>query len=122
MQNQTSMNDNQTESFKIYNAENITVVEMEGSVHQEECDELEELLYGFFENHKKNIVVDLQSVNNICSSALGLLVRFKKFLNDHGGDLKLVINTPEVFDLLKVTMMDKIFDTTDSLQEALNAF
>jgi|GEM_PF-207853 len=108
--------------LKTYIFENLTVVELEGNIQQMESDELEELLYGMFEEDKKNIIMDLQNTTQICSTALGFLVRFKRMLNEHGGDIKMVINNPQVLELFKVTMMDRIFETFDNLQESLNAF
>jgi anti-anti-sigma factor len=116
------MNNNSTAKLKTYQLEKIAIIEMEGNIRQVETDELEELLYSFYEARQKNIIIDLQNVNQICSTALGLLVRFKRLLNEHGGDLKMVIGNPQVVELFKVTMMDRVFETSDNLQEALNAF
>ncbi|MDH4262731.1 MAG: STAS domain-containing protein [Spirochaetia bacterium] len=116
------MNNNPTSKLKTYNLENIAVIEMVGNIQQTETDELEELLYTFFENQKRNIILDLQNVNQVCSTALGLLVRFKQFLNENGGELKMVFCNPQLIELFKVTMMDRIFETSDSLQEAISSF
>ncbi|MDH4198748.1 MAG: STAS domain-containing protein [Spirochaetia bacterium] len=116
------MNNESIAKLVTYNLENITVIEIEGNIQQTESEELEEILHLFYEEKKVNIVIDMKKVSNICSSALGLMVNYKKLLNENGGDLKMVINSPQVFELFKITMMDKVFDTLDNIQEAENAF
>lgn len=110
------------EKLRQYSLENISVVELSGNIQQETADELEEILHRLFDDGKKNIIVDTEHADNICSSALGLLLSFKKLLNENSGDLKIIVNSPRVFELLKVTMMDKVFDTMENIQEALSAF
>lgn len=116
------MNNNPTTKLNAYTTENVIVIEMDGNFQQNDSDELEELLFSFYEDQKRNIIIDLQKADNICSTALGLLVRFKSLLNEQGGDIKMVISTPQVAELFKVTMMDTVFDTMDTLQEAVHAF
>ena len=116
------MSNQPTTKLRTYSLDKIIVIEMDGNIQQGESDELEELLYSLYEDQHLKMIINLERVSNICSTALGLLVRFKSFLNERGGDLKIVMNSPRVFELFKITMLDKVFETMDNMQEAVNAF
>lgn len=108
--------------IKTHPVTNARIIEFEGNIQQGEADQLEDILHRLNDEKQKNIIIDMQKVSNVCSAALGLLVAYKQLINEQGGDIKMVINSPQIYELLKVTMMDKVFDTMDNLQEAINSF
>jgi len=102
--------------------EGIKVIHLEGNIQQLESEELEEQLYNLIEMNDRQIVVDLTRATNLCSYGLGLLVSFKKLLNDQKGDLRVIVAGGQIWNLMKVTMTDKILEPSDSLEEALSYF
>lgn len=108
--------------YRVYTEYGVKILELSGNIQQSEADELEEVLHTLYEESANNVIIDMNSVTNICSSALGLFVSFKKIFSEQKGDLKIVTESPAIHDLLKVTMLDKVFDTTDGLEDALSAF
>lgn len=107
---------------KLYSDSGVEIIELTGNIQQEETDELESLLYSLYEQGYHNIVIDLIKVTNMCSATLALLVSFKKLFSDKRGDLKVVVESPQVSELFKVTMLDRVFDTSDALPDAVAAF
>ena len=107
---------------KLYSDSGVEIIELAGNIQQEESDELESLLYSLYEQGYHNIVVDLIKVTNICSAALALLVSFKQIFTEKRGDLKVVVESQQIHDLFKVTMLDRVFDTSDALHDAVAAF
>lgn len=108
--------------MKTYSKSQQKVLELHGNIQQEESDELEQILSEMYENGDRNIVIDLSGVQHICSSALGILVTFKKILQkDDAGQLQLVIPSEELLQLFEITMLNKVFDIAQSMNEALNS-
>jgi len=73
----------------------------------------------------KNIVqfvIDLGGVNYVSSAGWGVFVGEIKTVQEHGGDIKLVNMTPDVFDVFQMLEFDKILRTYDSVEEAINEF
>ncbi len=74
------------------------------------------------EEEKKNVVVDLSNVKFMNSSGLGILIGGLKKMNEAGGDLKICGATDRIKSLLMVSQLTKIFDTHETLDEALAAY
>ncbi len=108
--------------YRIYTEYGVKVIELSGNVQQAEVDNLEDLLQSIYDEETRNVIIDMKNVTNMCSSALGLFVSFKQIFSERKGDLKIVTESPAIHELLKVTMLDKVFDTTDGLEDALSAF
>lgn len=107
--------------MKTYKKSQQHVLELHGNIQQEESDELEQILTEMYASGHRNIVIDLSGVQHICSSALGILVTFKKILQkDDYGNLQLVVASDELMQLFEVTMLNKVFDIAQSMNEALN--
>lgn len=68
---------------------------------------------------KTRIVLDLGGVSMISSIGLGTLVRVAAQVNSRGGHMLLANLRPFVADVLKVTNLDKFFETCESVEVAL---
>jgi anti-sigma B factor antagonist len=68
-----------------------------------------------------DIVIDLSSVEQIDSSALGALVAVLKGVRTAGGRLRLCSVRPEVREILSMTMIDSLLPLSDDLTGALSA-
>lgn len=73
------------------------------------------------DKHKK-VVIDLSVVGYIDSSGLATLVEILKNFRNYGGKLKLSNLSGKVKSLFEITKLEKLFDITDKLEEALAAF
>jgi anti-sigma B factor antagonist len=68
------------------------------------------------------IVLNLEAVEFLDSSALGLLVRLRSRAQNAGGDVKLCALPPRVTEILRVTKLHTIFDIQASEEDAVGAF
>jgi len=109
-------------SMRTYQMADVEIIELIGNIQQEDTDALEHRLYELFENGLRRIVVDMSKVSNVCSSALGILVSYKRSFTEVNGDIKVVIGTPQMKELFKVTMLNKVFDTSEQVNEAVELF
>ncbi len=108
--------------MKSYVEEGIQIVELEGSIQQAQTDELEKILESFHARRHHNVIVDLSKVNHVCSSALGVLVTYKRLYKQEKGDLKLIITDENLQQLFEITMLDKVFEISETKKEAIEKF
>ncbi|HOT97905.1 MAG TPA: STAS domain-containing protein [bacterium] len=70
----------------------------------------------------KKVVADVNKVTWMNSTGLGALIGAMSSLRNAGGDLKLARITENVENLFVITKLVTIFDTFDSVEEAVTAF
>jgi len=79
---------------------------------------IEELLS---QSHRK-IVLDLEEVPTIDSSAIGMMVRCLTSAKQHGGSIRLLKPTKFVVQTLKMVGLLNLFPTDDDLSHAVASF
>ena len=72
--------------------------------------------------HVKHVVIDLGAVQHINSAGLGALVAALSTMRKSGGDIRLARVGHNVQNILMITRLVRIFDTFDSVEEALKDF
>jgi anti-sigma B factor antagonist len=83
---------------------------------------MNQTLNNLLDQGKKNIVVDLSSVTHINSSGMGILISGYSKVKDKGGALKLANLTSKMKGLLSITKLNRIFETYNSVDEAVQSF
>lgn len=91
---------------------------MGGPETQAVHDKIKELT----ENEAKKIVIDLGKVKWMNSSGLGAIMGSLTTTKNAGGELKLTNVTEKVKSLFMITKLITIFDTYDSVDEAVSSF
>lgn len=102
--------------------QDIVIVKPDRNIGQDDTEEFENTLDQEFENGVRKLLVDLSDVTHVCSSALGILVSYKRRAKQESGDLKLVMQNPDLVQLFEITMLDRVFDIFDNRKEALNDY
>jgi anti-sigma B factor antagonist len=74
------------------------------------------------ENGVKKVVVDLGKVKWMNSSGLGALMGSLTTMRNAGGELKLAAVTEKVQSLFMITKLITIFETFDSVEDAVSSF
>ena len=82
----------------------------------------EELFAVLEKSEERNILLDFRAVQFMSSSVLGVLIRFSKRCKEFKARLKLCGISPEIFQVFKITALDKVFEIHKSQEEALKAF
>ena len=83
---------------------------------------LHDKLYEFIEQDKKQFIVDLSAVDWMNSTGLGILISGYTTLRNNGGKLKLANVTEKIKTLLVITKLDPVFESYDSIAEAIKSF
>ena len=86
---------------------------------QERGQEMFELVE---EHGKKKLLLNFATVEFLSSAALGKLITLDKKVKAHAGKLKLSNIRPEIYEVFKITKLNKLFDIKEDEAEALAAF
>lgn len=68
------------------------------------------------------VVLNLEQLQFIDSSGLGSLLSILRNLNEQGGEIKLAQITKPICTMFELVSMDKIFETFDSIDDAVKSF
>lgn len=99
------------------------IIELKGNVMGgEETKEFNDLLHKYIDEDKKNIILNLSDVKFMNSSGLGMLISGLTTMKKAGGGLKLAGTTEKIQSLLIITKLITIFESFDTVDEALKSF
>jgi anti-sigma B factor antagonist len=99
--------------------EHLAVVAFSGEIDVYTSPQAKEVLLDLLERGYYHLVVDLQHVAYLDSTALGLLIGAFKRARERGGDLRLVAPPPKVQRLLEVTYLVNVFPIDANEQDAI---
>jgi anti-sigma B factor antagonist len=101
----------------------VTILDLKGKMTLGEGDELlKEKINSLLQQDKKFLLLNLEGVPYIDSAGLGEIVRTYTTVSRQGGKLKLVNLTKRITDLLSITKLLTVFETFDSVPEAVKSF
>jgi anti-sigma B factor antagonist len=109
--------------FKIKHEKGITIISLKGEViGGPDATELRHQLHSLIDEGKKKIVVDLEHVDLMNSSGLGMLIGGLTTVRNAGGDLKLANASTKILSLFTVTKLSKVFTHFDTLKSAIESY
>jgi len=99
------------------------VLELKGNVMGgDDTKEFNEVLHKLIDTGKIRVVIDLGGVKFMNSSGLGMLIGGLTTMKKAEGHLKLANVTEKIESLLIITKLIKIFESFDSVDEAVKSF
>jgi anti-sigma B factor antagonist len=99
------------------------VLELKGNVMGgDDTKEFNEVLHKLIDGGKTRVVLDLGGVKFMNSSGLGMLIGGLTTMKKAEGHLKLANVTEKIESLLIITKLIKIFESFDSVDEAVKSF
>ena len=109
--------------FSIKDMKDIVILTLDGGIMGgPDAALLSETLRDLVEEGKKKIVVDMEKVDKMNSSGLGILISGLTSVRNHGGELKLLHLGKKIQELLRITKLHRVFDIFDNEQEAIASF
>lgn len=109
--------------LKVGEKYNAAIVEIKGNVMGgPEAAEFSETLKKLMGDGKKNLIIDLSEVKFMNSSGLGMLISGLTTVKNGGGVLKLANVTDKIQSLLMITKLITIFETFESVDDAVKSF
>ena len=97
------------------------VLGVSGEVDVATVPRLREQLHSLVAQGSHRIVVDLDQVDFLDSTGLGVLVGALKRVRTHDGELALVCTQPRIRKVFEVTGLTKVFSLYDSVDEAVSS-
>ena len=98
-----------------------TVVQVTGEVDVYTAPKLREQLVSLVDAGRYHIIVDLDAVEFLDSTGLGVLVGGLKRVRTHDGSLRLVCSQERILKIFRITGLTKVFPIHDSVEDALAA-
>jgi anti-sigma B factor antagonist len=94
------------------------VVDVKGEVDVYTAPKLREQLIELVSEGSYDIVVNLEGVDFLDSTGLGVLVGALKRVKAHEGDLALVCTQDKILKIFKITGLTKVFPIYNSVEDA----
>lgn len=100
----------------------IKVVDIEGEIDVYTSMELKKELNGMIDNGNKKIIINLEKVNYMDSSGLGILVAILKRLKQEDGIMKLTNMNIGIKRIFEITKLTKFFEIYEDEEAAVKSF
>ncbi|TMM18749.1 MAG: STAS domain-containing protein [Actinobacteria bacterium] len=107
--------------FEVDQRGDYTVLAVRGEVDVYTAPRLRERLIELVSQGSHQVVVDLEGVDFLDSTGLGVLVGGLKRLRSHDGDMILVCTQPRILKVFEITGLTKVFSIHDSVESATAA-
>ncbi len=69
-----------------------------------------------------NLLLSFNNVEHLSSAALGMLITLRKKVEEKSGKLKLSDINPQIYEVFKITRLNKVFDIHPSIDKARASF
>lgn len=88
-------------------------------VIQDVGDELFDLVD---KQYKTKLLLNFENVEYLSSAALGKLITLNKRIKEENGELKLCNIIPEIYEVFRITKLNRLFEIYDEMEQALRRF
>lgn len=95
--------------FQILEADGVITIIPSSEIRSEEANRLEEVAMAFIEKGEFRFLIDLSNVKYLDSSALRVLIKLRKKVQEYEGTIVLRGLTGIVKELFEMTSLDQIF-------------
>jgi anti-sigma B factor antagonist len=68
------------------------------------------------------LLLNFKNVDHLSSAALGMLITLNKKVKEQSGELKLSDINRQIFEVFKITRLNRVFDIHDTADQALTQF
>jgi len=86
-----------------------------------EANEINDKINQLIDEKKLHIIIDLENVEWMNSSGLGILITAVTILKDNNGALKLINVSERIQNLLKITKLTTVFEIAESYDQAIKS-
>ena len=108
--------------IKIEEKDGVRICYAEGDIDINSSPQIKKVFDKISQERSEKVLINLKGVGYIDSSGLATLVEILKNFRSHDGKLKLCNLSNKVKSLFEITKLEKLFDITDTEEEAVKAF
>ena len=98
-----------------------TIIEVGGEIDVYTAPKLRERIIELVDEGQYHLAVDLEKVEFLDSTGLGVLVGGLKRVRAHDGSLRLVCTQERILKIFRITGLTKVFPIHGSVEEAVSA-
>ena len=98
-----------------------TVIELGGEIDVYTAPKLRERLVSLVDSGSYQLIVDMESVEFLDSTGLGVLVGGLKRVRNHEGWIDLVCTQSRILRIFRITGLNRVFNIYDTVPEAIAA-
>ena len=98
-----------------------TVIAVSGEIDVYTAPKLREKLVSLVESGSYHLIVDMEGVEFLDSTGLGVLVGGLKRVRAHDGDIDIVCTQGRILRIFKITGLSNVFAIYDTVDDALAA-
>jgi len=110
-------------NYSISEQDDFVVISLNGKIMGgPEATEINEKFNQLIDDKKLKIVIDLDNVEWMNSSGLGILIGAVSLFRKNDGQLRIINVSDRIQNLLKITKLAGIFESSNSLEEAISSF
>ncbi len=107
---------------KITDFNGIPVLMLGEDIVTENVEEFNAVMLELVNNENYQFIINLENVNFMCSSGLGVIVSVFKRVRENKGDIKLVHMNDRIHRLFEITRLNKVIDSFNSIEQAAESF
>jgi len=108
---------------QVIEKDDIIIIELSGKIMGgPEAGEINEQINNFLDQKKSKIIIDLEKVDWMNSSGLGILIGAITTLKNNGGKMVLANASDRITKLLNITKLTGIFEMAESVETAVSLF
>jgi anti-sigma B factor antagonist len=96
-----------------------SVLTLQGEIDVYTAPRLRQAIIDLVEGGERNIVVDMEKVDFLDSTGLGVLVGGLKRVKTREGNLSLVASQEKILKIFEITGLDKVFPIAGTVEEAV---
>ncbi|MGD0561130.1 MAG: STAS domain-containing protein [Streptosporangiaceae bacterium] len=101
-----------------YAAGDTTVIEVSGEIDVYTAPRLREKIIALVDAGKYQLIIDMEGVEFLDSTGLGVLVGGLKRVRQHDGGIDLVCTQGRILRIFRITGLSRVFDIYESVDEA----
>ena len=96
-----------------------TIIEVGGEIDVYTAPKLRECITGLVDEGHRDLIIDLEQVEFMDSTGLGVLVGGLKKVRAHDGSMRLICNQERLLKIFRITGLAKVFAIHGSQADAL---
>jgi anti-sigma B factor antagonist len=110
-------------NYSVSEKDDIVIISLAGKIMGgPEATEINEKFNQLIDGKKLKVVIDLKEVEWMNSSGLGILIGAVSLFKNNNGQLRIINVSERIQNLLKITKLAGIFETSNSLEDAISSF
>jgi anti-sigma B factor antagonist len=94
-----------------------TILDITGNIRRKDAEQLKELFAQYIKESKLQVAINFDNIDFIDSVGLGALIYCNNKIKVCGGEIALINVNENIYDLLEMTSVDKLFKIVDSESE-----